>query len=752
MTLAELDKWDPDAIHSVFSAVTDHSESTRLTSDGLGQVINAVPWEGKAHDAALAANTDIRRDLNLHADELEAVANAAKAAETEIRSIKSDWQHLQQEASAAGMTIDPVAGTVSYVKSSDPDEAAIQEHNYEVICEEVHRLLQRADQADGDLAAAIDGADGHKSADDVNKQLSNHWVETKDSEKKVHDALGGDKDAATQVNGVLDSITPEQQAGLVPLTPEQAAVLSQLQAQENGMSVDALQTAEQRLGDQKGMIGNSWQLMSNPKVQYPKTELKPGAQTDMSTSVTGGKSQLPTSVQQALDSSGLLYTDQANTIASIVKDGEHSFQHNTDVDRALLHKGSVMMDAPLWQHDPASNGRDGFGRDPALDPAVSNILSAAAPDHQVVHDAVTAPGGAGDRFLHNVTHHFWADDGKAVASLFDWTGPAAQGPEAQIAGQTGEAYARYIGSNPDLLSLPGNHTLGQVNPELVRGMAHGLTPYISDIADTQGGSPWFKALDTGTDLDKGRMPIAKGIFSVLSTDPDASRYFNGSADARAIAAENAFTQEIKTGTATHAEDANLHDAATLRGLVDSGVQNATQAGLNNHQTELVSEYEQKKSAYEFGVKALSTGSELVPKLPGVTGPAIDLLGSTLEEDFLGKAPTGGVEVHPLADMPVDQAHREILNAMLSQGNRPDGLPPELLMPIDPGNPNGPMRVATPDELRDQDVKVGNYSQTLSDAYAQLFGQSPGNHDAMAEYMTKRYDAVVKDPDAHGSIG
>lgn len=133
MSLAELDKWDPDSIHAVFSAVTDHSESTRLTSDGLGQVINAVLWEGKARDAALAANTDIRRDLNLHADELEAVANAANAADTEIRSIKSDWQHLQQETAAADMTIGPVAGTVSYVKSSDPEEAAIQEHNYEVI-------------------------------------------------------------------------------------------------------------------------------------------------------------------------------------------------------------------------------------------------------------------------------------------------------------------------------------------------------------------------------------------------------------------------------------------------------------------------------------------------------------------------------------------------------------------------------------------------------------------------------------------
>ena len=36
-------------------------------------------------------------------------------------------------------------------------------------------------------------------------------------------------------------------------------MLSQLQAQQHGMSINDLQTAEQRLGDQRQMIANSWQ-------------------------------------------------------------------------------------------------------------------------------------------------------------------------------------------------------------------------------------------------------------------------------------------------------------------------------------------------------------------------------------------------------------------------------------------------------------------------------------------------------------
>ncbi|WP_439956659.1 TPR repeat region-containing protein, partial [Mycobacterium avium] len=106
-------------------------------------------------------------------------------------------------------------------------------------------------------------------------------------------------EACSAVNGTF----PASWSGVIefrtPLTAEQASVLSQLQAQEHGMSMDALKTAEQRLGDEKGVIGNSLQLMSNPNLMFPQTPLSVGAKqgTDM---VKGGANQLPTSVQQLL--------------------------------------------------------------------------------------------------------------------------------------------------------------------------------------------------------------------------------------------------------------------------------------------------------------------------------------------------------------------------------------------------------------------------------------------------------------------
>ena len=84
ISLSDLDKWNPDAINAVFSAVTDHSQATSQTSHGLGQVMSSVPWKGTAYDAARAASTGIQRDLDLHAKQYDAVANAVKVAEAEI--------------------------------------------------------------------------------------------------------------------------------------------------------------------------------------------------------------------------------------------------------------------------------------------------------------------------------------------------------------------------------------------------------------------------------------------------------------------------------------------------------------------------------------------------------------------------------------------------------------------------------------------------------------------------------------------
>lgn len=170
LSLADLDQWNPDSIHEVFQATLSRAEVTRLTADSLTRVMAAMPWSGEAHDAALRDNNAIVADLRLHAAEVEAVSRAASIAEVEIRAVKSDWQKICRMADRWGITIDTATNSIVPPNplAADADEV---ERRMQIIEDQIVALLQRADDADRDLAAAIDGASGHESADDLNREV-----------------------------------------------------------------------------------------------------------------------------------------------------------------------------------------------------------------------------------------------------------------------------------------------------------------------------------------------------------------------------------------------------------------------------------------------------------------------------------------------------------------------------------------------------------------------------------------------------
>jgi hypothetical protein len=90
LTLADLDRWDPNAIHNVFQAAIDRANGVRSTATQVGDVIAATPWEGDSHNAALDATGRIQDDLINHAEECEAVGRAARAAEADVFDIQRD--------------------------------------------------------------------------------------------------------------------------------------------------------------------------------------------------------------------------------------------------------------------------------------------------------------------------------------------------------------------------------------------------------------------------------------------------------------------------------------------------------------------------------------------------------------------------------------------------------------------------------------------------------------------------------------
>ncbi|MDP7701589.1 hypothetical protein [Mycobacterium sp. TY815] len=741
---------------SAFRQARDRFEAAWNRENGDHPINDAA--EVQRATGSLGVQAEQLPEIAIDLERIAAIlAEAQRASAGRIRALEGRLEALDRELSEAHALVNsdhlPLSheialdGIIVELEQRAIDDTAGALRNVEQIREMYADLLRRLKtrmRERGGYDGAVSALDGGE-AKPVQSPAQ--------AERDVHAALAGDQVAASRVNAILGSITADQLAGKVPLSPEQASVVSQLQAQQHGMSIEAVQTAVQRLGDQQEMIANSWQLMSNPALTFPRTDLKPDALqgTDI---VRGGFTQLPDCVRQALEAPWSQYYDlvvgqmlaggdPSKTVADVVKHGRSSFQTNTELDRRMLARASAMMDATFGMSSPPPQMRQGAM---VFDPIVADILAAVSPDHQVVHDVLTGPAHVA--FMDNVTRHFWSDHGKAAASLFDWTEHAAHGTEAGIAGETARAYAAYIGaSEPGLLHLPGNHTVGEVNPDLVRGLAHGLAPYVQNISGT-GGLAEFGVMQDGN-RESGVMPIAKGIFAVLSTDEKASEYFNGAADREALIAEGAYARQVVNGEpGTGAYNAHLHDAMTLRGLVDSGIHSALQADTENRhlsaEAAATAEYNQRKLAYELGAKVLGAGVDRVPVVGPAAGVAIGILSTALENDYVGLPPTSSaVTDHQLPHMSIGQADREILNAVIASGRSVEGVPPQYLI-------EG--RIGSPDELARQHIEVdlGHYDETLNQLLAGLLRQSQANGLEQPFvpdlYMVNRYDAVIQDHD------
>jgi hypothetical protein len=134
LSLAELDRWDPDAVHGVFEAATARAEHTRTTATNIGDVVCAVPGSGAAFDAA------------------------QQATEDEVRGIKSVWQALRRRAYDEGFTIDLDTNEISYTEPAEPRQAFLMAQKFDRLHADIEALRARANTADTELAAAIRGA------------------------------------------------------------------------------------------------------------------------------------------------------------------------------------------------------------------------------------------------------------------------------------------------------------------------------------------------------------------------------------------------------------------------------------------------------------------------------------------------------------------------------------------------------------------------------------------------------------------
>jgi Alpha/beta hydrolase len=169
LTLADIECWDPAAVTSVFAAAVKRAHGTRVASAGLSDSMLLLDFGGDAAEAARLATHRTTTLLDTHADACEAVARAAEISVGEIAAIKSRLRAIRETARDHHLTIDDTTGIVSPPADSAGQHAIGAQFE---LMQSIRSLLADAERADEDLAAAIRGADGDLTAEQVRTQIS----------------------------------------------------------------------------------------------------------------------------------------------------------------------------------------------------------------------------------------------------------------------------------------------------------------------------------------------------------------------------------------------------------------------------------------------------------------------------------------------------------------------------------------------------------------------------------------------------
>lgn len=152
LSIADIDRWDSDAINAVSQASTNRAQSTTQASGALGGLSAFDSWQGPASTAALARTQLHATGLETHGQDASGIANATRVAANEVNQIKTELSSLRASAASWGIRIDPVTSR------------AIPPPNLDSLSDETRQLVQtmtKSTQATIDsLRTAADNADG----------------------------------------------------------------------------------------------------------------------------------------------------------------------------------------------------------------------------------------------------------------------------------------------------------------------------------------------------------------------------------------------------------------------------------------------------------------------------------------------------------------------------------------------------------------------------------------------------------------
>ena len=532
--------------------------------------------------------------------------------------------------------------------------------------EEVNAIITASTREFDDIARTIRGIGSEYEA--LTSQLSGMpesvggapgTDKPEDMAELVRKAVAdGDPQAAAEVNRLLNGIGNEQlgtDSAAHPLTPVQAELVGQLQAQLKPMSMEDLVAARDRLGPNRGIIANAMQIMSNPNVVYPRHD-GDGAQIVSPTGplpnrgvLPGDRGALPDGVQATLREGGIMVgplnlpTDHPspemdianqrrelaeyhmNLLTGVVSDGDSRFQQGTELDRGMMASAKQWLASETSSAGPQQQWADGV---------LGRIFESAGRDTIVDHDMITTD----KEFVGDVLTHEWKDDGRSARTLTDWIADAAYSNDSvvnQRAGETASAVADYLGdpANKDALlnitngSQP-NLSIGQMNPELTQGLAHAISPYVDEMAGRPiDASRGWTAKDGEGDLS---YPHAAQVMGVLGTDSGAARILDERTTAVQAGYINGFAQSV-INSAGHSSDGPLLEAAgRLRGIADQGAFIAASDVESDALKARQAAWDRMSTNYD----AAAAAAAVLPKV----GPVMDVGSILLKDAMLGPRP------------------------------------------------------------------------------------------------------------------
>lgn len=684
LSMADVDQWQPDKIDEVADALAERARTGGQTAEDLRGLHDMATWEGDAGEAARQAIDKSATELETSAQNDTLASLFTKKSVSDVRAVKNSLKSIVEDAAAEpAVSINLETNTITPPDTTgwEEDEVAKLREKMADLEDRIVAMLAAAEEADSDLGRVMTAAAGGDPQTPAEQGST-------DGQSLQDGKLTPEESARLTENTTL---TPEQADALargnLVLPASQMEYLNQVARSLDGKSTPEIRALMDSLGVDGDRLQDALQLVSNEHVSAAGVDpsLKRGDPGYVPPK--GSFDALPDAVRRDLTKYPLEHLQspvgaysrarpELADLAAMANRGNPALQQGTSFDQAMLKQAEVMLDNSKI---PDELAKKNLGQDLVpfnkgqVDPTLQAVLSAAGRDQIALHDTLAGADGntPNKTMIENMLTRQWADDGAAASGLLTGLAPVGnptdltdptQVAQATRAGEIVHAvdqWASSPGNASKLLDIAGTEgqSLGQVNPELARGLAEANKPYLDDmIGNKLDNTLGFKALDDGR--SDAAMPNTRDLFAVIDTDKQAAETLNSQAYLNGLQYEHRFEQSVIDGDTVRTGD--LHSAGTLRGVIDSAANIADNDAIKYGNLQDVDAY---KSRGDWLDLAKKFGGQ-IPGVKEILDGFGKMPGDPLKEMFVGEAPTAD-PAKPMTISSSDAIQRSVIQHLIN---------------------------------------------------------------------------------------